>query len=61
MPVFLEMGSELENRHGILGELLLETGRGKVGISEGMHFLSLDTTDKGVSMADDAPGQECCV
>lgn len=45
------MGSELENGHGILRELVLKTGMGKVGISEGMHFLSVGTTDQGASMA----------
>lgn len=52
------MGSELENGHGVLWELVLETGMGKIGISEGMHFLSVDTTDQGVSVAAHALGQE---
>lgn len=58
MPTLLEMGSELENGHGILWELVLKTGMGKVGISEGMHFLSVGTTDQGASMAAHALGQE---
>lgn len=40
----MEKGRELENGHVILWESVLKRiGMGKVGVSEGMHFLSLDT------------------
>lgn len=56
----MEKGSELENGHGILWELVLKRiGMGKAGMSEGMYFLSLDTTGQGVWMAADALGWEC--
>lgn len=51
-PVFLEKGSELENRDVILWQSVLKRiSGGKVGISEGMYFLSPDVPNQGVSMA----------